>query len=87
MNREIETVRVVFRVWKADPRSVVALFPDIPFDHRGQFVTCYEHIGQHGSAEYAYVISATRPAKPSEYRALLSELKSIGYDVIVRVRR
>ena len=37
-------------------------------------------MGQHGTADYAHVISRTKPAKPEEYEDLLAELKTRGYD-------
>ena len=53
----------------------------------GYTTTSYMHIGQHGAADYAGVIAATRPAREEEYRGLLSELKSIGYDDLHIVQR
>ena len=45
-------------------------------------VTCYAHVGQHFEAEYAWT-KKLRPASPEEFRPLLNELTSIGYDVTV----
>ena len=45
-------------------------------------MNCYAHIGQHGAASVEWVRKA-KPVKPHEYAALLSELKSIGYDDLV----
>jgi len=72
--------RVVFRRWKEG--DVIALFPDQP-EGRG-LVNSYQHVGQHGAADYRGVVRDTKPAKPVEYRALLRELKSIGYTPCVR---
>jgi hypothetical protein len=44
----------------------------------------YQHIGQHGEADYHYVVEQTKPAKPDEYMPLYKELKEIGYDLQVR---
>ena len=45
-------------------------------------VTCYAHVGQHFEAEYAWTKNL-RSASPEEFRPLLNELTSIGYDVTV----
>ncbi len=78
-------VRVIFRVWK-DSGTVIALFPDIAADRRGN-IQCYEHTGQHGAADYGHVIEKTRPATPEEYAPLQRELQRIGYNLTVRRRR
>jgi hypothetical protein len=69
---------VVFRVWpKSEGGDVIALFP---YDHaHDYYCTGYQHIGQHGAADFHGVVSRTRLAKPAEYVALKSELESIGY--------
>lgn len=70
--------KVVFRRWKEG--DVIALFPDEQWSQHGYMTTSYIHVGQHGDADYAGVIAATRPAREHEYQDLLSELKSIGYE-------
>lgn len=77
--------KVIFRKWKQG--DVIALFPGIPWSRYDYTTTSYMHTGQHGAADYAGVIAATRPAREEEYRDLLSELKSIGYDDLHIVRR
>ena len=67
---------VLFR--KYQNGEVVALFPDIPFDNKGN-VSCYSHIGQHSAADYEDVIADTLPAREQEYRHLLEELKKARY--------
>lgn len=67
---------VLFR--KYQNGEVVALFPDIPFDDKGN-VSCYSHIGQHSAADYEGVIADTLPASQPEYRTLLEELKKAKY--------
>lgn len=71
-------VPVVFR--KYPEGDVIALFPYTACSlfHN---VVCYQHIGQHGRAEYHAVIRATRPAAESEYKPLLDELRGLGYDL------
>jgi hypothetical protein len=66
---------VVFRVWKGG--DVLALFPHME-EGRGMCGS-YEHIGQHGAANYAACIAQTRPANPEEFAPLKMELESIGY--------
>lgn len=74
--------RVVFRRWKDG--GVIALFPHMP-EGRG-LVNSYEHVGQHGAADYHGVVRETRPAKPAEYASLLRELKRVGYNPCIRRR-
>ena len=70
---------VIFRQWR-DTGSVLALFPEIAADHQGH-CECYEHIGQHGGADYFGVIQATRPAKSDASKALAAELTQQGYNL------
>jgi hypothetical protein len=80
---DTDQTRVVFRVWPDhNGGDVIALFPDVPYDnHTPGRVESYQHIGQHGAADYNHVIAATRPATPDEYAPLLAELQQIGYNV------
>ena len=71
-----EPIKVVFR--KHPDGDIFALFPEL--SEGGSLCVSYAHIGQHGSADYAYCISRTKPAKPEEYFDLLAELKTRGYD-------
>ena len=80
-----ETV-VIFRVWRAGPKSVLGLFPFERANDSGH-VMSYEHVGQHGGADYQTCILATRPAKPEEYADLQRELEGIGYHLVIRTRR
>ena len=68
---------VIFRMWKDG--EVVALFPTIlaDLDHN---CSSYLHIGQHGAADYNYVISQTQSATEEDYQPLLKELEMVGYD-------
>lgn len=78
---------VIFRKWyKAqDGTGVIALFPDVPGD--GPMCQSYEHVGQHGSADAAGVISRTKPATPEEYAALKRELEAAPYHYRLKVVR
>ena len=69
---------VVFRVY-TKMGDVIALWPAVSFSISGHHCQSYEHFGQHGSANYALVLSKTRPATSREYADLLGELKSLGY--------
>lgn len=89
MNKDKDTTAVVFRVWKSGTGAgdVIALFPGVNWD-AGHYALCtsYEHVGQHGGANYASVIRRTRPATPAEYADLRRELEGIGYALDVRKR-
>ena len=78
-------VVVVFRFDKGRDGSVFALFPEEPGDTTGRYCSCYQHIGQHSSADYYGCIQNSRPAKPHEYADLAKELERIGY--VLKVRR
>ena len=67
--------KVVFR--KCRDRSILALFPDV--HESGYTVQCYQHVGQHSSADYSYCIGQTKPATPNEYNDLYNELVMVGY--------
>lgn len=79
---------VVFRVWRGRHGGVIALFPFEP-GTVGKPETCssFEHIGQHGAAWVADVISATRPASLAELTAVKRELEGEPYRYRLRVLR
>ena len=77
-NAEHAITKVIFRVWK-DNQEVIALFPEVPADINGFLCSSYQHVGQHGAADYDLVISRTTPAKPDQYRELQKELETLGY--------
>src|SRR5580700_484630 len=76
----MEPIRVVFRRWR-DTSDIIALFPEIPSDINGYFCEAYEHVGQHGGADYHGVVRATRPATDEEASFLAKELTRIGYSL------
>jgi hypothetical protein len=88
MNNE-KTV-VIFRTWNdakmCGSGTVIALFPELPSDYAGRLCDSYEHVGQHGGADYQGVVAATRPAIVSEYVPLHRELTARGYDLRVMNR-
>lgn len=83
-----DTAIVIFRIWRRGltGQGVIALFPLEPGDSQGLYCLCYEHVGQHGAADYQYILSVTDAATPAEYADLLAELRAIGYDLVVRQR-
>ena len=69
---------IVFRKFRDG--DVIALFPD-DIDTFSRTVTSYQHIGQHGGADYSHVISITKPATKREFKPLLDELTDmVGYE-------
>jgi hypothetical protein len=74
---EPETTVVIFRKWSNG--DILALFPEIPADNIGYECSAYEHIGQHGAANYGFCIQSTKPASISEAKELKQELEQIGY--------
>src|SRR5208282_708460 len=80
----VPIIPVVFRVYRPrtvagqhDPGGdVAALFPTIPGDSSGHKCDGYDYRDGNFSADYASMIEITRPAKPSEYAALLRKIKT-----------
>lgn len=91
---DFETL-VIFRKYKKKHLSdlykgtgrpeILALFPEeIVVPSKG-LCSCYERLGQHGSADYYGCIhDLTERATPKEYAGLKEELESIGYRLKVR---
>lgn len=88
---------VVLRRWR-DTGDVIALFPTLPAEaHSPGLVTSYEHVGQHGAADYGTVLKQTRPVKHHELdnfpkgatdvADLIAELLAIGYTNLKPYRR
>jgi hypothetical protein len=90
MEQDTEETIVIFRkykkrhtVYKSTP-EILALFPEIIGDPNKLTCMCYQHVGQHGDADYGYCINElTVPAKPEEYSDLKEELESLGYKLKV----
>ena len=80
----MKTIDVIFRKWKDG--SILALFPYCVDTYEGS-VMCYEHTGQHSSADYKYCISSSKLAKEHEYKPLKAELESMGYNLNVIKRQ
>lgn len=76
---KIMATTVIFRKDKpSEGGNVFALFPDMPGSPG--CCTCYQHVGQHSSADYILAIATSTPATEEQYHDLLAELVSIGYD-------
>jgi hypothetical protein len=85
-----DITRVVFRRWpKSQGGGIIALFPDIPSDSAGRFCLSYEHVGQHGGADYQGLIGITKPVQESseELENLTEELQGRGYNLKIIHRR
>lgn len=67
---------VIFRKYRDG--EIIALFPDTKADMRGNCMS-YQHIGQHGAADYNWVVSNTQLATLREYKKLYQELLRQGY--------
>lgn len=94
MERDDFETLVVFRKYKRKHKSaccqetggieILALFPEI-IERADGACGCYQHVGQHGIADYNYCIhELTLPAKPEEYKDLQEELESLGYKLKIR---
>jgi len=79
---------VIFRVDLVNAGGeVFALFPEDPASIDGNLCTSYQHIGQHGAADYDFCIARSRQASAAERAPLLAELRQIGYtDLLIRER-
>lgn len=81
----MEKLPVVFRKFN-NGGDIIALFPTVAWDEQYNCAS-YQHIGQHGAAAYDLVVSHSKLAADSEYKPLLKELKSIGYDNLKVVKK
>lgn len=74
--------KVVFKI--EEDGEILAVFPHSPEgDYR---MTCYAHRGQHSCCSHLYALRL-KNAKPEQYQSLLQELKSIGYNDLVVLKR
>jgi len=82
MKKDKDVTEVQFR--KLSDGDVIAVFP---YQIEGlNYVCSYTRVGQH-SVCWWDINQGTTAAKPSEYKDLLKELKSIGYNIKVIKRR
>jgi hypothetical protein len=85
-----DITKVIFRRWpKSQGDGIIALFPEIPSDLEGRFCLSYEHVGQHGGADYRAVIRMTKPVRGFSTRLekLMEELQGRGYNLKIIHRR
>lgn len=85
MQQDTDYTDTLFRRFpKREGGDVIALFPLVPWNRRGECAS-YMHVGQHGAADLTGLIARTRPAKLDEpdVRALHDELQGLGYRVRV----
>jgi hypothetical protein len=80
MKKDKDTTVVVFRKWK-DGGYVIAFFP-LEAETKG-LCSSYEHVGQHGCADYKLCLGRTLPATQKEYAGLKRELEGLGYNLVV----
>ena len=77
---------VIFRKYpKSEGGDIVALFPGDPGTSEPYTCSCYQHVGQHGSANPHGCILRTQPAQPEEYADLKRELEGAPYSYRLRV--
>ena len=79
----MEQTPVIFRKWRTSEGGILALFPSLP--HNELLCQSYEHVGQHGGADYTGMMARTRPASKKEYADLKRELESAPYNYKLQV--
>jgi len=77
------TTPVIFR---KDGKEIVAVFPAEPGTLDLSTMWSYAIVGQHSACTSGWY-RTTQPATPDEYKDLLDELISIGYDDLKIVKR
>lgn len=75
--------QIIFRYWRKD---VIALFPYEIADMKGNCLS-YQHVGQHGAANYSAIVYESRPATQAELANLKEELERLGYNLEIIHRR
>ena len=84
MEKDTHKTKVIFRKYKDG--DILALFPELQADSLGNCGS-YQHVGQHGAANYNHCMRSTRRATVPQYQDLKNELESIGYNLLIRKRR
>ena len=91
MNQDKEKTVVVFRKWRKAYRvselcDIIALFPELEGSGPSNCQS-FEHVGQHGSADYQLCIHNSVPASQEEYASTAKELEqNYGYNLEIRKR-
>ena len=70
--------KVVFRKFKGE---IIALFPYEKWSDG--MCSSYMHVGQHGGADLSHCLRASKAVKEEDYKDLLAELESIGYNLLL----
>ena len=89
-NPPTDVTDVVFRKFKNGNKEIIALFPNQKYSNRTycSLIESYQHVGQHGSADYYHVAANSTPATIEEYSDLYLELvEKVGYNLKVYKRR
>lgn len=78
-------VPVLFRMARENGEDyLTAVFPCEPAEYAGYKMSCYAHVGQHGSCSHDWY-QTTRAAKPEEYADLKRELEAAPYRYRLKV--
>ena len=86
MKPDKDITAVIFRKWRnLKGGGILALFPGV--DEARELCSSYEHVGQHGIADYLHCIARTTPATPAEHAELKAELEGLGYNLRIMKRR
>jgi len=87
MEKDTIKTEVIFRKWtgKTFNGTIFALFPYVI--NVGYEILSYSHIGQHSGADYDLCIKRSTSALFNEYKPLMLELESIGYNLLVMQKR
>ncbi len=88
MEKDTYITEIIFRVdtTKDFKGTIFAIMPHDVCDNKGN-VTYYQHVGQHSGGCYHTMIETSRLATENEYKDLLKELESLGYNVKVIKKR
>jgi hypothetical protein len=83
----VERTLVIFRRWKRNPKSVIAIFPLELGNGSPVLCSSYEHIGQHGACDPG-IVCDTIACKDTDIDVieLIHELQSIGYNLTIGKR-
>jgi hypothetical protein len=76
----MNSTKVIFRTFRAQPRETIALFPELPGTTDPHTCLAYVRVGPHVNAS-ADLARLTRPSTPEEVAPLKGELEAIGYDL------
>jgi len=69
---------VIFRRWKAEPRSIIAILPTLPGNQDHHTCETYDSAEGFGYGHFRSMIRRTIPADPKEYAPLLRHMTRLG---------